>query len=68
MVQVTKADGTKATMSGGMNDKIFARLSAAYGWVAYKIIPDPEYAMTDSDRALKDYCDSHDRIIDAMNK
>lgn len=67
-VEITKVDGTVETIGGGMNDKLFAYLGKPRGWKSYKVIDDgivPE--MTAKDKELKDYCDSHDAVVRAMN-
>jgi hypothetical protein len=67
MVQVTRTDGTVDEIGGSMNDKLFARLAPSQHWVSYKILPDAPYVMTAKDKELKDYCDSHDRVVKAMS-
>ena len=67
-VEITKIDGSVDTVGGGMNDKLFAYLGKSRGWVSYKIIDDgiiPEMSANDKD--LKEYCDSHDRVVKAMS-
>lgn len=66
-VEITKADGTIETVSGSMNDKLFAHLGPARGWVSYKIVDDgiiPE--MSEKEKELKAYYDGHDKIVHAQ--
>ena len=66
-VEITKVDGTIETVSGSMNDKLFAYLGKSRGWASYKVINDgivPE--MTAKDKELKAYCDAHDRVEHAQ--
>ena len=66
-VEITKVDGTIETVSGSMNDKLFAYLGKSRGWKSYKVIDDgivPE--MSAKDKELKAYCDAHDRVKHAQ--
>ena len=67
-VQITKIDGTIETVSGSMNDKLFAYLGKSRGWVSYKIVDDgivPE--MTEKERELKAYYDDKAKVEKAMS-
>jgi hypothetical protein len=66
-VEMTKTDGTITIMSGGMNDKLFARLAPSQGWTSYRIIQVMEHIeLTAKEQELKDYCESHDRVVHAQ--
>lgn len=67
-VQITKIDGTVETVSGSMNDKLFAYLGKSRGWASYKIVDDgvvPE--MTEKERELKAYYDDKAKVEKAMS-
>ena len=66
--EIARKDGKKAIMDGHINDRIFASWQskntdlASYRNFDDGIVPE----MTAKDKELKDYCESHDRVVHAQ--
>lgn len=67
--EITRNDGKKATINGGMTDYIFGCMKKSNpALVSYRVYDDGEgYVMTEKDNELKAYCDMKAKIEKVMS-
>lgn len=66
--EITRKDGKKATINGGMTDYVFAKMQKHNkDIISYRVFDDGErYVMTDKDRELKAHYEMKSKIEKAM--
>jgi hypothetical protein len=67
--EITRNDGKKATINGGMTDYVFANMKRQNKTlVSYRVFDDGDgYSMTEKDKELKAHCEMRSKIEKAMS-